>query len=224
MFTCYISHLSCFTEKVDQPVSVQWVCIGYVSVNRLVVSTVGAICTSKPRHVTTCRGVVGLTNDVYTCPVLYQNFEFYIFIPRHSSFYTSDTSGLGLPSLNNSLVKWTGSLHPPTGDGLALASAKRLMAYPWHALSACSGAGTDDHDLDMLGAESLSLFKSCEDEVRSTASRASSVSSRLPRCAVVNFQRDGDCVSMRPRATTDTGKLVCGHLSTPWARRIILND
>lgn len=29
--------------------------------------------------------------------------------------------------------------------------------------------------------------------------------SRLPRCAVVNFKKDGDQISVQPRATTDTG-------------------
>jgi hypothetical protein len=76
----------------------------------------------------------------------------------------------------------------------------------------------DDHDMDMM-ASALYDFNGKElhdgddgddgddddDDILSNASLAST-GSKLPRCAVVNFRKDGDCVSMRPRVTTDTGE------------------
>jgi hypothetical protein len=79
----------------------------------------------------------------------------------------------------------------------------------------------DDHDMDMM-AGALYDFNGKElhdgddgddgdngddddDDIMSNASLAST-GSKLPRCAVVNFRKEGDCVSMRPRVTTDTGE------------------
>jgi hypothetical protein len=60
------------------------------------------------------------------------------------------------------------------------------------------------------------------DDSKSTVSSASTASSsRLPRCAVVSFCRDGNSVHVRPRALTDTGlfseELTAAHL-TPLPR------
>lgn len=64
----------------------------------------------------------------------------------------------------------------------------------------------DDHDHGLLGSEALDTFDQddLERELLSTASKSSSASTRLPRCAVLNFKKVGDCVNMRPLAVTDT--------------------
>lgn len=73
----------------------------------------------------------------------------------------------------------------------------------------------DDHAHGLLGSDPLDIFDQddLERELQSTASKASST--RLPRCAVLNFQKVGDCVNMRPRAVTDTAGI---------AARIRTND
>lgn len=77
----------------------------------------------------------------------------------------------------------------------------------------------EQQDSEQLSMEaSLGVASLCDMEVKeeylnfessSNASFASSCSGRsrsgLPRCAVVNFRRDGDSISAQPRALTDTG-------------------
>lgn len=83
-----------------------------------------------------------------------------------------------------------------------MASARRTCSSPGGLAMA------DDDDLGLLGIDTFEAFQGLdfeEDEHSSQSSVLRASSTRLPRCAVLNFQRVGDCVSMRPRAFTDTG-------------------
>lgn len=91
-----------------------------------------------------------------------------------------------------------------------MSSARRASSSPEGFGSPGEFAMEDGHDLGLLGSEALDAFGQDELErelqLQSTGSRSSSVTlTRLPRCAVLNFQKVGDCVNMRPRAVTDTG-------------------
>lgn len=66
----------------------------------------------------------------------------------------------------------------------------------------------NEGDMELQLGEAM-YFEEDEDfdpvTVSSVASSTKTCSSRLPRCAVVNFKKNGDQISVEPRAQTDTG-------------------